>query len=83
MLTLPWSQVTQPVQELPRGSFIILGLVMGQAPKAIPFQNDQLAASPFLLFLLFWSRFVLFLLWSALLVIVVVQVIKQNPCQFL
>jgi hypothetical protein len=56
---------------------------MGQAPKAIPFQNDQLAASPFLLFLLFWSRYVLFLLCGAVLVIVVVPDRKQNPCQFL
>lgn len=76
--------INQPVRVLPEGSFVVLGLVAGAEPlAATPLQKNQLAAPPSLLFLLFWSRYVLFLLCGALLVIVVVPEIKQMPCQFL
>ncbi|TLX57482.1 hypothetical protein DN824_05195 [Stutzerimonas nosocomialis] len=37
--------VIQPVRALPGGSFIVLGLVVGQAPPASRLQKNQLAAS--------------------------------------
>ena len=55
-----------------RAVFVVLGLVVGQAPNTTPLQKNQLATPLAVLFLLCVSRFVLFLLSCALLVIVLV-----------
>ncbi|HWT67920.1 MAG TPA: hypothetical protein VN214_02280, partial [Pseudomonas sp.] len=55
-----------------RTVFVVLGLVVGLAPNTTPLQKNQLAAPLAVLFLLCVSRFVLFLLSYALLVIVLV-----------
>jgi hypothetical protein len=63
----------QPVQaSVLRQFFVVLGLVVGQAPNTTPLQKNQLATPHAVLFLLCVSRFVLFLLSCTLLVIVLV-----------
>ena len=45
-LMLPLPLRVQPVLELPRGSFIVLGPVEGEPNRATPLQKNQFAAPP-------------------------------------
>ena len=56
-------------------------LAAGRVPTATP-PKESVSCASAILFLLCWSRYVLFLLSSSLLVIVVVPIHKQMPCQF-
>ena len=53
----------RPVRGLPAGSFVLLGPVEEMARRVAPLQNNQFVAASTLLFLLCWSRYVLFLLY--------------------
>ncbi|WP_131197314.1 hypothetical protein [Phytopseudomonas dryadis] len=83
MLTLP--QVFDPTRTgaVCRQFYCSLSGRGAEPHGAIPLQKNQLAASPAVLFLLCRSRYVLFLLSWAMLVIVVVPEIEHKPCQYL
>ncbi|WP_410971197.1 hypothetical protein, partial [Salmonella sp. SAL04269] len=72
----------QPVCALPQGSFILLPTGCGTGPDSNSSPKESVSCASAILFLLCWSRYVLFLLSSSLLVIVVVPIHKQMPCQF-
>ncbi len=83
MLILPLPSRVQPVLELPRGSFVVLGPVEGDSRRAAPLQKNQFVSASTLLFLLCWSRYVLFLLCWFSVVVFVVRILMQAPCHLL